>query len=111
MSKGSARCDNASSDPSAWSDIFNPLSDLGFPLSIDDVRAAREVVKLDGCWVVILLDPEGGDWSPWSVIAFDRKQAISLARQDWCEWCEWEGEPDYADVLKVYRDSWIGEIA
>lgn len=107
MSKDREKCDNA---PTAWSDIFNPLSELGFPLSIHDVRAARENVKLGGCWVVILLDPEGGDWSPWSVIALNRDHAISLARQDWCEWCDWEGEPDYADVLKVFRDSWIGEI-
>ena len=35
------------------------------------------------CWVVILLDPDAGDWSPWSVIAKDKPRAIAQARRDW----------------------------
>lgn len=93
-----------------WSDIDNPVSSLGFPPSIHDLKAARAKLQLAGCWVIMLRESDG-EWSLWSVIAFERDQAVALARRDWCDWCGREGEPDEPEVVKVYRNSWIGEIA
>lgn len=62
---------------------------------------------LSDCWVVILTDPDGNDWSPWSVTATDQRQAILKAQSNWRRWCQVHAA---ADVVKVYRDSWIGQI-
>jgi len=59
-------------------------------------------------WVVILMDPDDCDWSPWSVTASDQRQAILKAQSAWRRWSRVHAA---ADVVKVYRDSWIGEIA
>lgn len=60
-------------------------------------------------WVISLQDPDDCDQSPWSVEALDREGAISLAIADWREWCEAQaGDPD-PEVVKVFKDSWIGE--
>ena len=88
-------------------------------------RRQNEVeAALKDCWVVILTDPDFSGWSPWSVIASDKETAIALARRDWRAWCQDEDEgeedderededqeADEAEVVKVYRNSWIGEIA
>lgn len=86
-------------------------------------RRQNEVeASLKDCWVVILTDPDFSGWSPWSVIASDEETAIELARRAWREWQQDEDdedderedenqEPDKAEVVKVYRNSWIGEIA
>lgn len=83
-------------------------------------REIHETLK--DCWVVILLDPDDSGWSPWSVIASDEEKAIDLARRDWREWfeededgedgedCDRADEVDEPEVLKVYRNSWIGEM-
>jgi hypothetical protein len=83
-------------------------------------RRAKEVqASLKDCWVVILVDPDDSGWSPWSIIASDEETAITLAQRAWRKWLEEEGderedqdqEADEAEVVKVYRNSWIGEIA
>lgn len=94
-------------------------SEGGVRLSADS--QIQETLK--NCWVVILMDPDDSGWSPWSVIASDEERAIDLARRDWREWlvedevgedgedCDRADEVDEPVVLKVYRNSWIGEIA
>lgn len=77
------------------------------PLS-DPVRTDAIERSLDGCWVVILTDPDFNDWSPWLVVAKNKRMAIAKARRDWRDWC---GEPGSAEVVKVYHRSWIGSIA
>ena len=62
---------------------------------------------LKHCWVVILLDPDECDWSPWPVVATNKLGAIAQARRDWRDWCE---SSDSAEVVKVYERSWIGGI-
>jgi len=64
--------------------------------------------SLKDCWVVILMDPDYDDWSPWPVIAATKQEAVLKAQSDWRRWC---GVRDEADVVKVYGHSWIGEIA
>ena len=59
-------------------------------------------------WVVILTDPDGINWSPWSVTASDPRRAILKAQSEWRRWSRVHAA---AEVVKVYRDSWIGEIA
>lgn len=73
--------------------------------------------SLENCWVVILMDPDWSDWSPWSVVAKNKEAAIVLARRAWSQWTQaagWGGddseEADEAEVVKVYRNSWIGQI-
>lgn len=63
--------------------------------------------SLKDCWVVILMDPDDSDWSPWPVVAKNKRRAIAQARRDWRDWCQIPGS---ADVLKVYERSWIGGI-
>jgi hypothetical protein len=69
----------------------------------------------DDHWIVILTDPDGSDWSPWSVIAEHKKAAVARALADWFEWAHQDedvGEDgdldDPPEVIKVYRNSWIG---
>ena len=89
------------------------------------LREKEIEAALKNCWVVILMDPDFSAWSPWSVIASDRETAIALARCAWREWLEededeveeddqredQDQEAAEAEVVKVYRNSWIGEIA
>lgn len=69
----------------------------------------------DDHWVVILLDPDWADWSPWSVRAANEQAAIEQAIADWHAWLEDDLEDDGdeahedPEVIKVYRNSWIGE--
>ena len=73
--------------------------------------------NLDGCYVVLLYDPDYADTSPWSVRADSRSHAIRLAINLWHAWLS---DPDDEDddeecrddpeVTKVYERSWIGEI-
>jgi len=63
---------------------------------------------LQDCWVVILMDPDDSDWSPWPVIANNKEQAILRAQSDWHKWSQVNA---VAEVVKVYTKSWIGEIA
>lgn len=62
---------------------------------------------LNDRWVVILMDPDDSDWSPWSVTASDKRQAILKAQAEWRRWSRVHAA---AEVTKVYRNSWIGEI-
>lgn len=48
--------------------------------------------SLEKCWVVILMDPDCSDWSPWSVVAEDKEGAIASARRAWREWLQDEDE-------------------
>lgn len=68
--------------------------------------------NLKGCYVVLLLDPDECDFSPWSVRATSRSQAIRLAINLWHAWASEPGEPRLPDpdVLRVYERSWIEEI-
>lgn len=63
---------------------------------------------LQDCWVVILMDPDESDWSPWPVVANSKQQAILRAQSDWRKWSQVNV---VAEVVKVYAKSWIGEIA
>jgi hypothetical protein len=83
------------------------MTDLTAPTSVA-ARAEAIERSLDGCWVVILTDPDFNDWSPWPVVAKNKRMAIAQARRDWREWCE---QPGSAEVVKVYHRSWIGGIA
>ncbi len=72
--------------------------------------------NLDGCYVVLLYDPDYADTSPWSVRANSRSHAIRLAINLWHAWLtddddedeEGSGLPD-PEVTKVY-EGWISEI-
>lgn len=82
------------------------------PLGISDpgsdaCRSAEIENALDGCWVVILYDPDDADWSPWPVFADSREMAVARARRDWRAWCH---SPAQAEVVKVYQRSWCGGI-
>ncbi len=63
---------------------------------------------LQGCWIVILIDPDDSNWSPWPVIANGKQQAILKAQSDWRKWSRVNA---VAEVVKAYAKSWIGEIA
>lgn len=63
---------------------------------------------LQDCWVVILMDPDDADWSPWPVIANGKQKAILRAQSDWRKWSQVNAT---AEVVKVYAKSWIGGIA
>lgn len=77
-------------------------------LSGPAAHAAAIEEALHDCWVVILMDPDDDDdWSPWPVMARTKDEAITQAQHDWSVWCQFPGP---AEVLKVYRRSWIGEI-
>lgn len=72
--------------------------------------------KLKNRWVVIILDPEGGDWSPWSVVAEDIGEAVKIAVDDWKDWQTDPTDPnptppEKPHIFKVYGNSWIDEIA
>ncbi|EGF96176.1 hypothetical protein BDIM_30240 [Brevundimonas diminuta ATCC 11568] len=52
------------------------------------------------------------------MVAEDKEGAIASARRAWREWLQDEDEDgdgredsDEAEVVKVYRNSWLGEIA
>jgi hypothetical protein len=60
----------------------------------------------EDAWVVILMDCDYEDWSPWNVRAPDERSAIAQATNDWQAFTETTEAPD---VVKVYRASWIGE--
>lgn len=77
--------------------IFDPTDDYECP-------SAPDGNSLGNCWVVILTDPDGIGWSPWSAVAPDVHQAILKARS---YWRRWSGVHAAADVWKVYRESWI----
>lgn len=51
---------------------------------------------------MILTDPDFNDWSPWLVIAKNKRVAIAQARRDWCD------EPGSAEVVKVYHRVGLG---
>ena len=76
-------------------------------LSGPAAHAAAIEEALQDCWVVILMDPDDSDWSPWPVVAKNKRGAIAQARRDWRDWCR---SPGSAEVLKVYERSWIGGI-
>lgn len=71
--------------------------------------------KLENRWVVIVLDPDWNDWSPCSVVADDVGEAVRIAVD---QWRSFQIDPDDLDpeplekphIIKVYRNSWIGEI-
>ncbi len=93
--------------------------------------SGQGMLVTDDDWVVIMLDPDDGDWSPWTVTAPDLDEAVAKAKNQWRKFCEgtprlqaqWDndnvlppnpsvaGQPDDLDcmVLKVYRGSWIGD--
>ena len=33
--------------------------------------------SLENCWVVILMDPDWSDWSPWSVVAKNKEADVT----------------------------------
>lgn len=71
---------------------------------------------LEDCWVVIILDPDWEDWSPWSVVANDIGSAVEKAVQDWEAWLSDPADPNpdplpKPHIIKVYRNTWITEIA
>lgn len=88
--------------------ITTQVGPLGITDPESDARRSAEIENaLNGCWVVILYDPDYADWSPWPVLADSREMAIARARRDWRAWCH---SPDQAEVVKVYQRSWCGGI-
>ncbi len=79
--------------------IFEPLDDYVCP-------KPPKGISLQNCWVVILTDPDGIGWSPWSVVAPDVDHAILKARSDWRRWSRVHAA---AEVWKVYSQSWIAK--
>lgn len=71
-------------------------------------HAAAVEQALHDRWVVILMDPDHDDWSPWPVVANNKAQAILRAQSAWRKWC---GANAAAEIVKVYSESWIGERA
>ncbi len=79
------------------------------------------IVEVDeNNWVVLLTDPDGCDWSPWSVRAKSPLEAIEAARKQWREMYDYDEDykegvddppeltPDSViEVWKVYQGSWI----
>ena len=71
---------------------------------------------LNGCWVVLIMDPDWEDASPWSVMADEIGEAVEKAVEDWKAWLTDPDDPDpeplpKPHVVKVYRNSWITDIA
>ena len=75
-------------------------------------------------WVVVILDSDWEDWSPWNVTAPDLDSAIAKAKRHWRRFAagedDWDQEDDDVvatedealedpEIIKVYRASWIGE--
>ena len=70
---------------------------------------------LNGCWVVLIMDPDGEDTSPWPVMADEIGEAVAKAVEDWKAWqtAPDDSEPDSLDkpqIVRVYRDSWVTQI-
>lgn len=93
---------------SATGDNSSAQSSSSQAASRSSVQGRTPEASLTNCWVVILMDPDYDDWSPWSVIAASKQDAVLKAQSDWRRWC---GVPDDAEVVKVYGHSWMGEIA
>ncbi len=70
---------------------------------------------LNGCWVVLILDPDWEDTSPWPVMADEIGEAVEKAVEDWKAW---QTDPDHPEpeelekphIVKVYRNSWITQV-
>jgi hypothetical protein len=65
-------------------------------------------------WVVMIMDPDYNDYSPYPVVAEDEGEAVakaiaswrsSVGGEDFLEDSLWD-EPE---IGKIYRASWIGE--
>ena len=70
---------------------------------------------LNGCWVVLIMDPDCEDSSPWSVMADDAGEAVDKAVEQWKDWLTDADDPapeplPKPHVVKVYRNSWITQI-
>lgn len=66
-------------------------------------QAAALLRALASSYIVLLLDPDGEDSSPWPVVADSPAQAIEKARADYRAW---DGAPETDEpppVVKVYR--------
>src|SRR5690606_4857222 len=64
--------------------VTTEVGPLGVSDAASDTRRSAEIENLlDGCWVVILYDPDYADWSPWPVVAESREMAVARARRDW----------------------------
>lgn len=65
-------------------------------------------------WVILIMDPDYNDSSPYSVTADDLESAIEKAISEWRSWLQ---DDDFfersqwcaPEIVKVYRGSWIGE--
>lgn len=70
---------------------------------------------LAGCWVVLIMDPDWDNTSPWSVTAKDIDEAVTKAVEGWTALQTDPDDPEPVElekphIVKVYRNSWIGEI-
>ena len=70
---------------------------------------------LNGCWVVLIMDPDCEDSSPWSVMADDAGEAVDKAVEQWKDWLTDADDPiprtlPTPHIVKAYRNSWITEI-
>jgi hypothetical protein len=71
---------------------------------------------LNGCWVVLIMDPDCEDSSPWSVVADDAGEAVDKALEQWKDWLTDPDDPiprtlPKPHIVKAYRNSWITDIA
>lgn len=70
---------------------------------------------LNGCWVVLILDPDWEDTSPWPVMADEIGETVEKAVEHWNAWLTDPEDPDpeplpRPHVVKVYRNSWITQV-
>lgn len=65
-------------------------------------RAAEVLRALASSYIVLLMDVDGADWSPWPVVAASPAEAVEKARADWRESIEADDDEDPAEVVKVY---------
>lgn len=71
---------------------------------------------LNGCWVVLIVDPDCEDSSPWSVMADNAGEAVDKAVEQWKDWLTDPDDPiprtlPKPHIVKAYRNSWITDIA